>query len=492
MDREGFRNRLKQYKEARGQNPQLKYWEWKETPKYEEGTGNVEEWDPRITAEGYDDKGYYAQAMNPLPEVVVTGSIEQNKDLKRRLAISKYLMGQFENIGTFGKYSYTPISTNLTQDIFLLSPEDQKKIMEQHGWRKVDINNEVDPYGLVRSSAKYHLDTHNEVPIYENTIDSDTTITRDQLTHLFNVYTEDDQDQQYTNAFVNANGYPTAIYFNPKSGKFYSRSYDLNDYGPTNTTSGFISTVNKLKRFAAKKLDEYGQPFVIRTGFEPLPQTMIDNFLANPEYGKIIEKALNHNIYKSNKSDKNKSFADGGEVDDNADYRQQIINRADYVASNYDDAKDFDLNPLVYTFRKFAKDNFDRGGISNCTLSATGWIDPNNQYMSAKNIFNNPSSGYTEIDAGYALPGDLLITKNPEKNSYHTMLIEGFNGNDPILRYSRGGHDTKENLVTGRSLLEYHELDNKQGGNHTEDHYFRYNIPNEYWLPELIVTPNKR
>lgn len=72
------------------------------------------------------------------------------------------------------------------------------------------------------------------------------------------------------------------------------------------------------------------------------------------------------------------------------------------------------------------------------------------------------------------------------------MLVEGFDGDEPILRYSRGGHDTKENLVTGRPLSEYHELDNKQGGNHTEDHYFRYNIPNEYWLPELIVTPNKR
>ena len=30
MDREGFRNRLKQYKEAKGFNPQLQYWEWKQ------------------------------------------------------------------------------------------------------------------------------------------------------------------------------------------------------------------------------------------------------------------------------------------------------------------------------------------------------------------------------------------------------------------------------------------------------------------------------
>lgn len=181
-------------------------------------------------------------------------------------------------------------------------------------------------------------------------------------------------------------------------------------------------------------------------------------------------------------------YADGGEVDDP---RKQIINRSVAVASNYDDAKDFTLDPFNYAIRKLSKTLFGRGGISNCTLSATGWIDPNNQYMSAKNLFNNPESGYVEVDKEYALPGDLLIAKNPEKDSYHTMLIEGFDGDDPLLRYSRGGHNTKKNLVTGRSLKEYHRLDNEQGGNHTEDHYFRYNIPNEYWLPEIVVTPKK-
>lgn len=41
MDREGFRNRLNQYKKAREENPGLKYWEWKAIPKYEEGVGAV-------------------------------------------------------------------------------------------------------------------------------------------------------------------------------------------------------------------------------------------------------------------------------------------------------------------------------------------------------------------------------------------------------------------------------------------------------------------
>lgn len=41
MDREGFRNRLKQYKQAREENPGLKYWEWKDIPKYADGEDNV-------------------------------------------------------------------------------------------------------------------------------------------------------------------------------------------------------------------------------------------------------------------------------------------------------------------------------------------------------------------------------------------------------------------------------------------------------------------
>lgn len=183
----------------------------------------------------------------------------------------------------------------------------------------------------------------------------------------------------------------------------------------------------------------------------------------------------------------------GKRYDRGGNTREQSIRRANYVASNYDDAKDFDMNLIVYTARKAAKDLVDRGGLSNCTLSATQWVDPSNPYMSAKNIFNNPDSGYTEIDAENALPGDLLITKNPKQGTYHTMLIEGFDKNNkPLLRYSRGGHDTEENLVTGRTLEGYHIADKAQGGNHTEDHYFRPNVYNEHWLPEVVVTASRK
>lgn len=182
----------------------------------------------------------------------------------------------------------------------------------------------------------------------------------------------------------------------------------------------------------------------------------------------------------------------GRRFDNGGNTRNKSIKRANYVASNYDDAIDFEMNPIIYMARKTAKNLIDRGGLSNCTLSATQWIDPSNPYMSARNIFNNPNSGYTEINADEALPGDLLITKNPKHNTYHTMLIEGFDkNNQPLLRYSKGGHNTEKNLVTNRTLKDYHIMDKTQGGNHTEDHYFRYNYPDEHWLPELIVTPKR-
>lgn len=165
---------------------------------------------------------------------------------------------------------------------------------------------------------------------------------------------------------------------------------------------------------------------------------------------------------------------------------QSVLDRANQVYSNYEDAKDFDLSPLNYKIRK----HIGRG-LSNCTLTATQWIDPTNPIKSAKSIINDESLGYSQIKPEEAKIGDLMITMNPLRGTFHTMLIEGFDETgQPILRYSNGGHD-QSSLRTGITTKEYHERDNKQGGKHTYEMFYRYNRPINV-LPEIIVTPNKK
>lgn len=73
MDREGFRNRLKQYKKAREENPGLKYWEWKSIPKYDEGTDVVR------------DNTYVAPIEKEQVFIPATGSTKLKQDIQNKL-----------------------------------------------------------------------------------------------------------------------------------------------------------------------------------------------------------------------------------------------------------------------------------------------------------------------------------------------------------------------------------------------------------------------
>ena len=72
MDREGFRNRLKQYKQAREENPGLKYWEWKNVPKYDEGT------------DGVRDNTYVAPIEKEQVFIPATGATKFLQEYKKR------------------------------------------------------------------------------------------------------------------------------------------------------------------------------------------------------------------------------------------------------------------------------------------------------------------------------------------------------------------------------------------------------------------------
>lgn len=193
--------------------------------------------------------------------------------------------------------------------------------------------------------------------------------------------------------------------------------------------------------------------------------------------------------------DKYNEYADGGhlsreEENNNLFESDKVLDRANRVYTNYDEAADFDLNPLWYSIRNFAyQNNIPHSGLSNCTLTATQWVDPSNPIKSAKTIVSNPKAhGYTPISIEDIVPGDLMISKNPKTGSFHTMLVESINKDGtPNLRYSTGGPNN-DSLRTNISQAEYHRRDSSQGGNHTEDMFFRYNYPNELWLPEVTVT----
>lgn len=176
--------------------------------------------------------------------------------------------------------------------------------------------------------------------------------------------------------------------------------------------------------------------------------------------------------------------------------REEALLSAVKVFNNYIDAKDNQMGKIETAARIAAKYLADwnlnplGSGISNCTLSTSQWVNPDNPLMRAASIVENPNPYFTKISKEYSIPGDILITKNPNYNSYHTMMITGFKDNIPLLTYSSGGTNTKKNLRKNILLSNYHQRDIEQGGNHTEDLYYRPLYNNEVTLPEIVVIPN--
>ena len=121
-------------------------------------------------------------------------------------------------------------------------------------------------YGLVTKAASRYK---TPLPIYQK---SNDVITRDQLIPIGN---EDGDDQFYekenyvkpTNwysdpgrALYAAGHQRTAFYYNPNNGKYYQKTWDLNDYGG----SGFFGT-NPFG--LGDLLDKIGNPVVVTSGF---------------------------------------------------------------------------------------------------------------------------------------------------------------------------------------------------------------------------------
>ncbi len=176
------------------------------------------------------------------------------------------------------------------------------------------------------------------------------------------------------------------------------------------------------------------------------------------------------------------------------------LKRATRPYSNYSEALDAPFSKMrevLVNGARHIKDNYMESlptGASNCTLSATQWINPANPINRASSIVNDPSKyNYERIDSADAIPGDLLIAKVPNKDSYHSMMITGFvdrNGKEhfrgktytvrkgePLLTYSRGGNSL-DNIQSNVPLSVYTE--NSDG--HTENMFFRNIKPDSFTI----------
>lgn len=139
-------------------------------------------------------------------------------------------------------------------------------------------------------------------------------------------------------------------------------------------------------------------------------------------------------------------------------------NKAVRGSNNYSDAIDMDMSKfeeIIRNFLRYGKDNINENipaGISNCTLTATGWIDPDKPIARAKTIVAEPERyGFILTDEYNIKPGGLIISKVPGKDSYHTMLYVGDAESDYIdsrwgtkvkkgdkkVSYSSGGNEPK-------------------------------------------------
>lgn len=141
MEREAFRQRMQQYKQARENNPQLKYWDWK---KYADG-GIVDEDPPQNTSErpitnfdpkgdpynptyGYNPGAGYVSNSDPLGSLYVEGALLNPVFKLAGNAVSNVARG-------LTKYSskYVPEVRRTVQDKInsLFRREDEDKAREQ-------------------------------------------------------------------------------------------------------------------------------------------------------------------------------------------------------------------------------------------------------------------------------------------------------------------------------------------------------------------------
>lgn len=287
MDKQAFKQRMQNLKSYRENNPGKGYWDWK--------------------VQAYQNGGRHALGVGQVFASLADMLFNKERRTPAIAAAAYYTIHQTQNDPVLAPVEaplVEPIADAIKSvdetpydpgEVFLLSPENQKKQMTKNpNYRVVDTNSEEDPYGIVRRAANYHKETHGEVPVYEYIADSDTTIKRSNLIPVGTLPLG-----EYTPELPHAGSYNSVLYYNASNDKLYQRAYDLNDYGPTDTKDkGASSMYIGPIRWLSRQLDKAGTPFVQRTGFVPLDEGKYYNQLPESAKKKVRERRRLRNSYE--------------------------------------------------------------------------------------------------------------------------------------------------------------------------------------------------
>lgn len=287
MDKQAFKQRMQNLKSYRENNPGKGYWDWK--------------------VQAYQNGGRHALGVGQVFASLADMLFNKERRTPAIAAAAYYTIHQTQNdpvVAPVEAPLVEPIADAIKSvdetpydpgEVFLLSPENQKKQMTKNpNYRVVDTNSEEDPYGIVRRAANYHKEIHGEVPVYEYIADSDTTIKRSNLIPVGTLPLG-----EYTPELPHAGSYNSVLYYNASNDKLYQRAYDLNDYGPTDTKDkGASSMYIGPIRWLSRQLDKAGTPFVQRTGFVPLDEGKYYNQLPESAKKKVRERRRLRNSYE--------------------------------------------------------------------------------------------------------------------------------------------------------------------------------------------------
>lgn len=491
MDKQAFKQRMQNLKSYRENNPGKGYWNWK--------------------VQAYQNGGRHALGVGQVFASLADMLFNKERRTPAIAAAAYYTIHQTQNDPVLAPVEaplVEPIADAIKSvdetpydpgEVFLLSPENQKKQMTKNpNYRVVDTNSEEDPYGIVRRAANYHKEIHGEVPVYEYIADSDTTIKRSNLIPVGTLPLG-----EYTPELPHAGSYNSVLYYNASNDKLYQRAYDLNDYGPTDTKDkGASSMYIGPIRWLSRQLDKAGTPFVQRTGFVPLDEGKYYNQLPESAKKKVRERRRLRNSYeyggevnefqrKTRRDIMQESLVDG-----RPDYNKMFQNQNEYQ-------KDF----ANYWYTERAKNpkysdqiGGDKLGSVLSNIDKATWKTPTEAMRD-----NMVGQGYNPTDAqinqqlnilkekgtkGFANPKAHSYTSLRPANTWHEGVGHMVGDNTPAIL------NASPNVRISNSDSSYEDYVNQANEKHAQTWDFRGNNSNlkddqgNYYIdPNRQLTP---